>query len=73
MCGPGGDNDIRKVSLGITFHDSQNLHFISGEEAVDGTDHPDGAHNTETRARKGRVGSPLSVAAKMMQAPLSCA
>ena len=32
VCGSGGENDIRKVSLGITPNDSQNLRGISDED-----------------------------------------
>ena len=73
VCGSGGGNDTRKVSLGITPNDSQNLRCIRGEDVGYGTDHPEVAQDTETRAEKGRVGSPLRAAAGMMRAPLSCA
>ena len=73
VCWSGCDNDIGRVSLGITVtpSDPQNLRCTSGEDFVDGTDHPHVAQNTKTRAGKGRVGSPWSAAAGM-RAPLSC-
>ena len=72
VCGSGCDDDTHKVSLGITTSDPQNFRGISGEDVVDGTDHPDVAQDTKTLAGKGLVGSPRSAAAWMMLAPLSC-